>query len=144
MQNLFLHLLKNEDASSALECAKKHMHKNSLFVIDIFVPNPLFLYRPEIRYPVMEYTDSITKKITQVEEVSIYDPDTEINEITWFYSTPDQKDNRVYSFTMRMYFPDTMNRMLIEAGFLIQHIWGSHDMAEFSEESALQIYSCRL
>ena len=44
------------------------MHKNSRFLIDIYIPNPLFLYRPEgVRFPVLEYTDSITKKFVAVD-----------------------------------------------------------------------------
>ena len=39
-----------------------------------------------------------------------------------------------------MYWPDTMNRMLIEAGFEILNLWGDYDLNPFAEESALQIY----
>ena len=53
--NSFLHLLTDKDAISFFSSVKKHMHENSRFLIDIFIPNPLFLYRPEgIRFPVLE------------------------------------------------------------------------------------------
>jgi len=142
--NSFLHLLKDEDAEACLMCVKKHMHKDTLFVIDIFVPNPLFLYRPETRFPVMEYIDSITGELIKVEEISVYHPDSGINNITWFYNTPTKRDDKVYSFTMRMYFPDTMNRLLIDAGFTIQEMIGTHDFTKFQEDSELQIYLCGL
>ncbi len=141
--NSFLHLLKNKDAAACLQCVQKHMHKNTLFVIDIFVPNPLFLYRPEIRFPVMEYKDSETNELVTVEETSVYDPESEINKITWYYNTPQQKDHTVYSFTMRMYFPDTMNRLLVENGFEILELFGSHNFDDFEESSELQIYMCK-
>ena len=141
--NSFLHLLKNDDASACLQNVRNHMHENTLFVIDIFVPNPLFLYRPEIRFPVMEYKDSLTNELVTVEETSVYDPKTEINKITWYYHTPTQKDDTVYSFTMRMYFPDTMNRLLIESGMEILEMFGSHQFDEFDEASELQIYLCK-
>ena len=52
--NSFLHLLTDEDAVSFFTSVKKHMHENSRFLIDIFIPNPLFLYRPEdIHFPVL-------------------------------------------------------------------------------------------
>ena len=141
--NSFLHLLKDEDAEACLKSVKKHMHKDTLFVIDIFVPNPLFLYRPETRFPVMEYIDSITGELTKVEETSVYDSDSGINKITWFYNTPTKTDDKVYSFTMRMYFPDTMNRLLIDSGFTIQNMLGKHDFSAFQEDSELQIYICK-
>ena len=142
--NSFLHLLKDEDAKACLNCVKKHMHKETLFVIDIFVPNPLFLYRPETRFPVMDYKDSKTNELTTVDEISVYDPETEINKITWFYNTPTKKNDAIYSFTMRMYFPDTMNRLLIDAGLNIKNIFGSHERNDFTEDSELQIYLCSL
>ena len=142
--NSFLHLLTDTDALACLKCVKKHMHSKTLFVIDIFVPNPLFLYRPETRFPVMDYKDSKTGDLTTVDEISIYDPNTEINKITWYYNTPTKKDDTIYSFTMRMYFPDTMNRLLIDAGLKINNIFGAHNFDEFREDSELQIYACSL
>ena len=142
--NSFLHLLKNEDVIASFAAIKKHMHDSTLFVIDVFVPNTLFLYRPEIRYPVMEYIDSLTGELINVEETSIYEPISEINKISWFYNTPTKKDDKVYNFTMRMYFPDTINRLLIESGFLINKLIGSHDFEKFQEDSEFQIYFCSL
>ena len=142
--NSFLHLLKNDDAKACLDSVKKHMHSTTLFVIDIFVPNTLFLYRPEIRFPVMDYKNSITGELTTVEEVSIYDSDSEINNITWHYNTPTQKDDKIYSFNMRMYFPDTMNRILTDSGLSIKNLFGSHELVDFNEDSELQIYVCTL
>ena len=64
--NAFLHLLGDEDASACLQAVKKHMHSSSRFLIDVFIPNPLFLYRPEgVRFPVLEYTDSETEEAVE-------------------------------------------------------------------------------
>ena len=139
--NSFLHLLNDEDATSYLECVKKHMHKNSHFLIDIFIPNPLFLYRPEnTRFTVLEYTDSNTDEHVYVEESNVYDPDTEINELTWYFSTNKKKDFAVECFSMRMYFPSKMNQLLIDSGFHILHQWGDYYRTELGDGSKLQIY----
>ena len=45
---------------------------------------------------------------------------------------------------MRMYFPDTMNRLLIDSGMNITHMWGDYECREFTENSELQIYECKL
>ena len=80
--NSFLHLLTDKDATDCLNCVKNHMHKNSRFVIDIYVPNPLFLYRPEeVRFPVLEYTNSKTNNRVYVQESNIYDSKSEIKAI---------------------------------------------------------------
>jgi len=142
--NSFLHLLKDQDASACLECVKNHLTDDGIFMIDIFIPNPLFLYRPEgIRYPTMEYRESDSNRLITVEETNLYDPETEINNITWFYEADDGAED-IYEFTMRMFWPDTMNRLLIDAGFKILDIWGDYENNEMSEESNLQIYKCGL
>jgi len=142
--NSFLHLLADQDAQACLNSVRGHMHAASRFVIDIFIPNPLFLYRPEgMRYPTMEYRDSETGEIVQVEETNDYDPDTGINKIRWFYISEDGSEE-VFDFTMRMFWPDTMNRLLIDAGLVIESVWGDYEKTPLDEASHLHLYVCRL
>ena len=139
--NSFLHLLTDGDAVSFFTCVKKHMHKNSRFLIDIFIPNPLFLYRPEgIQFPVLEYNDSHSNKLVKVKESSNYNTNTEINELAWYFSFDDQKDFAIEQFSMRMYFPSKMNQILIDNGFRILHQWGDYYRTPLGDGSKLQIY----
>jgi hypothetical protein len=139
--NSFLHLLTDGDAVSFFTCVKKHMHKNSRFLIDIFIPNPLFLYRPEgIQFPVLEYNDSHSNKLVKVKESSNYNINTEINELAWYFSFDDQKDFAIEQFSMRMYFPSKMNQILIDNGFRILHQWGDYYRTPLGDGSKLQIY----
>ena len=142
--NSLLHLLTDNDILSFLKSIKLHCHANTIFTIDVFVPHPLFLYRPQVRYPTMEYVDSETKEIISVEEISNYDSNTEINEITWFYSSSSQKDIKVYKYHMRMLYPDTINRLLMDSGFEILNMYGDYNYNEFTEESQYQIYDCKI
>ena len=112
-----------------------------LFFIDIYIPHPLFLYRPDgVRFPVLEYTNSKTDEHVFVEESNIYDPDTEINELTWYFSTENKIDFAVERFSMRMYFPSKMNQILVDNGFHILHQWGDYYRSPLGEGSKLQIY----
>ena len=139
--NSFLHLLTDGDAVSFFTCVKKHMHKNSRFLIDIFIPNPLFLYRPEgLQFPVLEYNDSHSNKLVKVKESSNYNTNTEINELTWYFSFDDEKDFAIEQFSMRMYFPSKMNQILIDNGFRILHQWGDYYRTPLGDGSKLQIY----
>ena len=143
--NSFLHLLTDKDAMMFLSCVKNHMHENSRFVIDIYIPNPLFLYRPEgVRFPVLEYTDSNTNEHIYIEESNIYDSATEVNELIWYFSTEDNKDFDERRFSMRMYFQSKMNQILIDAGFNILHQWGDYYRTDLNEESKLQIYDVQV
>ena len=139
--NSFLHLLNDEDANACLECVKLHMHKDSRFLIDIFIPNPLFLYRPDgLRFNVLEYIDAELDEKVLVDESNDYDIDTEINKLTWYFSSKTKKDFAKECFSMRMYFPSKMNRLLIDSGFKILHQWGDYYRTKLGEGSKLQIY----
>ena len=142
--NSLLHLLTDDDLQECLRSIKDHCHSKTIFSIDIFVPHPLFLYRPNKRYPTMEYVDSTSNELITVEEISIYNSDTGINEITWFYSSKTVKDIIKYKFHMRMIYPDTMNRHLIDAGFNIVNMYGDYDYNKFNEFSQYQIYDCMI
>ena len=142
--NSFLHLLTDLDVMKFLNTVKKHMHSNTLFYIDIFVPNPSFLHREKKRERNLEYIDSLTNKITYIDEISKYDIITGIIKITWIYYSDSKKEDVRYYFTMKMYYPDTMNRLLIDAGFNINNLWGDYNQSIFNESSELQIYECNL
>ena len=44
---------------------------------------------------------------------------------------------------MKMYYPDSMNRILIDQGFDIIDLWGCYKKSKFNEFSTLQIYKCQ-
>ena len=143
--NSWLHLLTEKDVNRFLKSIKKHMKKSSLFYIDILVPNPLFLYRPrDVALKILEFKDSQNHEIIYIEELLDYDKNLEIANITWIYSKIDKEILFDFQFKMKMYYPDTMNRLLTDNGFYIQNIWGDYDKNNFNEESGLQIYECHL
>jgi len=143
--NSFLHLLTDKDAMNFFHCVQNHMYNNTRFFIDIYIPHPLFLYRPEgVRFPVLEYTDSNTDEHVFVDESNVYHSVTEINELTWYFSTENKKDFDKRKFSMRMYFPSKMNQMLIDSGFNICHQWGDYYRTDLNEGSKLQIYDVQI
>ena len=66
---------------------------------------------------------------------------SEICDIEWNYKYKNHiKLNKIFKYQMRMYHPDTINRLLIDSGYHIDKVYGSYEMKKFSEESNLQIY----
>tara|TARA_B100001750_G_C15365064_1_gene524286 strand:+ start:142 stop:894 length:753 start_codon:yes stop_codon:yes gene_type:complete len=142
--NSWLHLLTEEDVVKCLQSIKKHMNPDSIFYIDNLIPNPLFLYRPkDVALRVLEFEDSRNNMI-YIDEMLDYDKSLEIANITWIYS--DENNNEIFNFKfqMKMYYPDTMNRLLVDNGFSIQNIWGDYDKNKINEDSVLQIYECNI
>ena len=139
--NSFLHMLTDEDALAALACIRRHCHANTRFALDIFVPDPLFLYRPENqKVPAKIYADPDSGVQVTVMETNRYEPESGLNHLRWYYSKEDDPDFLVLDFTLRMIYPDTMDRLLHDAGFRVLEKWGDYRRTPLSTESALQIY----
>ena len=139
--NSIFHLLKNEDVALFFSCVNSHLLDNGIFLIDAFVPHPIFLYRAKQKYYLMEF-DWPTGKHCIVYETNHYDPDSQINHIHWYFNTTGENKTDEYQFDMHMIFPDTMDRLLTEAGFVIKEKYGNYDKIPLSPESHLQIYVC--
>jgi len=139
--NSIFHLLNNEDVSSFFSCVYSHLLDDGLFLIDAFVPHPIVLYRAKQKYYVMEF-DWPSGKHCIVNETNHYDSDSQINHIHWYFNTSGENETDEYRFDMHMIFPDTMDRLLTEAGFVIRDKYGDYDKISLDTESKLQIYVC--
>ena len=77
--------------------------------------------------------------------VGNYDKDGQSFKKFWYSDTYNNLRKELkYNFTMKMYFPDTMNRLIIDAGLKINNLWGNHELSCFDESSQVQIYECKL
>ena len=142
--NSLLHLPEKKDLLQCFDSVKKHMHSKSKFYIDIFVPSPLFLYRPkDVAVPVMEFFNSRKECETYVDEIIDYDKKNEIAQIIWMYKNEESYYDEI-TFSMKMYYPDTMVNILNECGFTICNIWGDYEKNSFDETSNKQIYECKI
>ena len=88
--------------------------------------------------------DHVTYIYQTGEVFDIYDSFTEVNELTWYFSTESKKNFDKRRFYMRMYFPSKMNQILIDAGFKICHQWGDYYRTNINEGSTLQIYDVQI
>ncbi len=139
--NSIFHLLTNSDIEPFLKCVHAHLVDSGTFLIDMFVPNPLFLYRDKQKYYVMEF-DYPNGDHCIVSETNDYDNESQINHIHWYFNTNGKNEPDEYQFDMHMIFPDTMDRLLVDAGFVIKEKYGNYDKMPFGPESNLQIYVC--
>ena len=143
--NTFLHLLTNDQAKQCFKCVKSHLANNGEFILDIVHPHPSFLSKskntPEL---VMDFKDSKYDDIVEIYEYCEYDNETELCDIVWEYRYKKHLEHsKKFEYQMRMYYPDTMNRLLMESGFYIEDVYGDYDMNPFKEDSHLQIYRAK-
>ena len=141
--NSLAHLSTNQDLLNALKSIKLHMHSKTIFVIDIFVPDASFLYRDnQDQYNIMDFIHSKTNEKLSILESIDYNSSTEINRINWAFINQDNITKLNYSFDMRMWFPDTLNRILIDCNYNIKNFYGDYNCNTFNEDSEKQIYLC--
>ena len=142
--NTFLHLLTIKKAMTCLNSIKNHMNLKSKLIIDIFVPHPLFLHRPDnLRMHIVDFYNSTEKEEQSIYETLRYNSDTEIANVKWYYKN-NKSDTIKFQFEMKMYYPDTMNRILTDSGYEIIDLWGTYDKDNFDEQSNLQLYTCQI
>lgn len=143
--NSFSHLLNSTDASLFLDTVKRHMHNKSYFYIDLFMPHSSFLYdRQDKKSKIMDFFDSEINQDVIIEETLTYDNQSEIISVNWDYIKNKNSIYRTFKFQMKAYYPDTMNRLLIDSGFFIHSVWGDYERSTLTETSDIQIYKCSL
>lgn len=141
--NSLAHLLTNEDVESCFRCIKNHMHENSIFGIDIFMPShELISNVNKNKVNLMELIDSSTKKKLNILESNSYNAATEVNHISWEFIDSNKEIEFIYNFDMRMFFPDTLNRLLTDSKFFIDKFYGNYELQSFNQFSEKQIYLC--
>ncbi len=140
--NSFLHLYTDEDAFDCLRAVRQHLVPSGRFLVELFVPDPWFLNRPQDHlYDVSSFHHPDGGYCT-IKETNSFDPATEINSVEWYFFRPLRRDPERYRFDMRIYYPDTMDRLLNEAGLKILEKFGDRKGNPLKPESELQIYIC--
>ena len=143
--NSFLHLLNESDAIKCLQSIKAHMDEDSILYLDLFVPKSDFLYRTNNqKMNILTFHDSVLKKPVDIIETLEYDSNCEIMSIEWNYLSNKKLVYPKFDFKMKMYYPESIHKILDLSGFSINNMWGTYEQEKFTENSELQIYECIL
>ena len=139
--NSFLHNLTDEDAENCLHSVRSHLSKNGLFLLSIFLPDPIFLYREEYLFDAKTYFDYKGKKC-RVMEKNVFDEENQINSLTWYLESDGVLSDKPYFFQQRMYYPHMMDILFEQSGLKVLEKFGDWDRSVLEETSPLQIYIC--
>jgi SAM-dependent methyltransferase len=140
--NSILHLLTDKDIADCFARVYDHLHNDGEFLIDLFIPKTDYLHRdPDKLYFLDRYRDE-DGNVLKIAETTIYDPRTQISHIEWYHTHDEASKPDIYEFDMHMIYPDTMDRLLTDAGFVIRHKFGDYDESQLNPDSHLQIYIC--
>ena len=107
------------------------------------MPHASFLYKAkDQKEKIMDFFDSNIKEDVTIEEILNYNYETNIISVKWDYINAENIVYRTFKFQMKVYYPDTINRLLVDSGFTIQSLWGNYDGSILTENSDIQLYDC--
>ena len=116
--NTIAHLHDQGSIESCFSRVKRHLKDKGRFIIDIFNPKLDILIRdPSKRYPVTEYPDPDGRGKVVITENNVYDKDTQINRVKWYYRIGDRTEETIAELNMRIFFPQELDLLLHYNGF---------------------------
>lgn len=139
--NSLQHLCGEEDVALFLQGARSNLAPDGMLILDVFNPDPRFLFPQGNRRALAAFTSDDGAAV-EVEEETLYHPDTLINDITYHYrihGCPAFSEE----YRMRQYAPDVLDRLIGDAGLRIECKFGDYDRSPFTPASPKQIYLLR-
>ena len=139
--NSFLHILKDKDAGNCLSSIYRHLSEKGIFLVSMFIPDPVFLYQGNDLHHATSYFNYKNKRC-RIMEQNKYDEETQINSISWHLEHDGILSEETYDFKQRMYHPHMMDILLTDNGLTIKEKYGDWDRSSLDEFSPMQIYIC--
>ncbi len=141
--NSLQHLLTREDVEKCFASVKKHLTDDGRFIIEIFNPSLKILSRPPDENVLDSEYDTPEGKFILTGYVD-YDAATQINYIEWSYQNILTGKTKRFNFSMRQFFPQELESLLIYNGFKIEEKFGDRDGSPFEKDSPRQIVLAEL
>jgi SAM-dependent methyltransferase len=139
--NTLGHVTTLGDFETLSQSVRTHLKPDGVYVIDIFVPNPLvFIRDPDGRYPFGQYeTERGTTTVTCSNQ---YDAATQINHVTTYTQTGNEP-HKESTLDLKMYYSAELDALLGYNGFEITAKYGTTDRDPFGPGSNRQLIVCR-
>ena len=138
------HLTDEEQIDRFFENLRERLlQRQGRFVFAVHLPDPHYLARDtESLEQVGTYGEG-DERFTLYERSS-YDPSTQLLTLNWYYEPDGSEELESSTYTLRLFFPREIRRILTQHGFEIEECWGWYDRTPLTAESATQLLVARL
>ncbi len=141
--NSIAHIHDRTSFEALCQAVKNHFTSDGHFLIDIFNPKlEILMSDPNKRFAVAEYENPYGHEMVTITENNVYDKETQINHIKWYYKIG-KRDEFAVELNMRIYYPQELDNMLYYNGFEIVEKLGDFDGTPFVSDSPKQLIVCR-
>jgi hypothetical protein len=142
-RNSLLHVLTTDDLISTFLAVRAHLAPGGVFAFDVFNPSPAILARPRgPRFPSMEVGTSRFGHLV-VESAHGYEADQQVDYVTWYISTDEERDKWVVPLVIRSLFPQELPLLLKAGGLALVDRFGDLSNQPFGAGSPQQVCLCR-
>ena len=143
--NSVAHLLTWQDFGRCLACVRRHLADDGRFLLDYFNPSLTLLGRdPDQRYPSGTFDAPDGSGRISVSEQVRYDAASQVNHIRWFWRSEAAGTEETSDFSMRVYFPQELDALLMHGGFAIEDKYGDYDFSPFTSASRHQLIVAKM
>jgi SAM-dependent methyltransferase len=137
--NSFMHLLTTDDQLEALARARRHLNPGGLLLLDLFNPDlgRLLDYQGQMRLD-KTMTDPETGHRLMRFATQTVDLGQQVIRVTFIVDEVDGQggvQRTLFPFSMRYLFRWELELLLRHAGFVVEAVYGSYDLDEFSADS---------
>lgn len=136
------HLLDTADIVRCFTAVEKHLAPGGVFIFDVFNPSIEILNRKRGERHVRRRATHPQLGTVTLEETFDYDAASQINRVTWYWSTPERPDFFIHPLHMRHLYPQEVPLLLERAGLKLSARYGTIARAPFVGDSPRQICVC--
>jgi SAM-dependent methyltransferase len=136
--NSFQHLLHRQDVETCLASVRSHLMRTGRLVLDVFNPSLARLLNGKGR-EIGTWRDVKSGHAISMAVEGKYDGTTQINHGRYLFEDKTTKRRSALSFSMRQFFPQELESLLIYNGFAIQRRYGDYDRRLFSASAPRQV-----
>ena len=138
------HLLDTADIIRCFSAVARHLAPGGAFIFDVFNPSVEMLSRKRGDRHLRRRADHPRLGTVTLEETFDYDAASQVNRITWYWSTPDRPDFFVHPLHMRNLFPQELPLLLERAGLRLSARYGDVARSRCVGESCRQVCVCEV
>jgi SAM-dependent methyltransferase len=129
--NTFFGLLTQEDQVRCFQSVARHVEKDGLFLLEVFVPDPCRFEALQTVRAVQVEADEVRLDVTRHNPV--------LQQVSSQHVLLSEKGIRLYPVVLRYAWPSELDLMARLAGLRLRYRWGSWEKGPFSADSIRHI-----
>ena len=139
----FQSLLTKEEQGACLDCVRKHLSQDGIFIVDLFAPKHDYLAKRKMSHYLGKMYDKEHDTVITRRAEAEYNLANQTIKEDWFYEWTDKDGvfhRKIWSFELSYLFRYEAELLLEKHGFEIEDVFGGFDKSPYNYYSGEQIF----